>query len=311
MSENSHQSNSSKTVLRLGTRGSQLALWQSNWVKAQLEKHDVQIDLVIIKTEGDLAPGPLVQIGGQGLFTKAIQSALLENEIDIAVHSLKDLPTDEIAGLYVAAVPKREDSRDCLVCRPGLNWESLPDDAAIGTGSIRRQAQLLHLKPNLRMQEIRGNVDTRLKKVAAGEYDAIVLAVAGLKRLGWTDRITHSFESDTIAPAVGQGALGIEARTDDTATQKWLSKINDQQSYAAVIAEREMLRQLQGGCLAPIGAISRVETGELELNGVVLSKDGKEKISANSKGRLSEPEALGSEVAEMLISQGAKKMILG
>lgn len=311
MSKNPHQSNSPQTVLRLGTRGSQLALWQSNWVKAQLEDHGAKVELVVIKTEGDLVPGPLVQIGGQGLFTKAIQTSLLNNEIDFAVHSLKDLPTDQIDGLSIAAVPKREDSRDCLVCRPGLNWENLLADASIGTGSIRRQAQLLHLKPNLLMQEIRGNVDTRLKKVAGGEYDAIVLAVAGLKRLGWTDQITHTFPSDVIAPAVGQGALGIEARHDDAETRTWLSKINDADSYSAVIAEREMLRQLQGGCLAPIGAVSSVNDGDLVLDGVVLSKDGQQKICAKSNGPQTDPEAVGRQVAEMLKSQGAEKVMAG
>ena len=171
-------------TLRLGTRGSRLALWQSNWVKQKLEGCGATVELVTIKTEGDLVAGPLFQIGGQGLFTKAIQQALLDNKIDFAVHSLKDLPTEQIPGLTIAAVPEREDSRDCLVCHGDLEWDSLPDKAKIGTGSIRRRAQLLHLRSDLRMEEIRGNVDTRLEKVASGEFDAIVLAVAGLKRLG-------------------------------------------------------------------------------------------------------------------------------
>ena len=309
MSENSHKSVAPENVLRLGTRGSQLALWQSNWVKDRLQEHDVRVELVVIKTEGDSVPGPLHQIGGQGLFTKAIQTALLRNEIDFAVHSLKDLPTDNIPGLSIATIPQREDARDCLVCRPGLNWNTLPDDASIGTGSIRRQAQLLHLKPGLRMREIRGNIDTRLKKVAAGEYDASVLAVAGLKRMGWTDRITHTFPVSAIAPAVGQGALGIESRTEDDETRKWLAKINDEGSYFAVMAEREMLRQMQGGCLAPIGAVSRVDAGILSLSAAVLSNDGKQKIEAQAEGQQTDAESIGKRVADLLKSKGAAEVM--
>ena len=296
-------------TLRLGTRGSRLALWQSNWVKQRLESCGATVELVTIKTEGDLVAGPLFQIGGQGLFTKAIQQALLDNKIDFAVHSLKDLPTEQIPGLTMAAVPEREDSRDCLVCHGDLEWDSLPDKAKIGTGSIRRRAQLLHLRSDLRMEEIRGNVDTRLEKVASGEFDAIVLAVAGLKRLGWSDKITHIFNANELVPAVGQGALGLEARADDELIFDWLQKINDADSFAAVIAEREMLRQLQGGCMAPIGAESSVESKSLSLRGVVLSTDGVNKIEASETGDSSDPKAVGQLVAKKLKQLGAAKFI--
>ena len=300
-------------TLRLGTRGSRLALWQSNWVKQRLESCGATVELVTIKTEGDLVAGPLFQIGGQGLFTKAIQQALLDDKIDFAVHSLKDLPTEEIAGLTIAAVPAREDSRDCLVCHgefpADFSWESLPEKATVGTGSIRRRTQLLHLRPDLTMKEIRGNVDTRLEKVANGEFDAIVLAVAGLKRLGWSDKITHAFDKNELVPAVGQGALGLEARVGDEHTADWLQKINDADSFATVIAEREMLRQLQGGCMAPIGAVSSVESNSISLRGVVLSKDGRNKIEASESGSSTAPEAVGQLVAEKLKQMGASKFI--
>ena len=233
-------------VLRLGTRGSQLALWQSNWVKSALERQGKTVELIVIKTEGDVVKGALVNLGGQGLFTKQLQVALLENQIDLAVHSLKDLPTDVHPELMLAAVPGREDPRDVFVSAHHSSLQALPSGSRIGTGSVRRAAQVLHVRSDLIIADIRGNIDTRLKKVEAGEYDAIILAKAGLERLGTTGLIREVFEKETLMPAVGQGALAIEIRNHDAMTKASVELINHEPSYARVIAEREMLRQLQG-----------------------------------------------------------------
>ncbi|MFK7766707.1 MAG: hydroxymethylbilane synthase [Mariniblastus sp.] len=296
-------------TIRLGTRASKLAMWQSTWVKTQLENNGVSVELIQIKTEGDTATGPLAQIGGQGLFTKQIQIALLENKIDLAVHSLKDLPTEDHPDLFIAAIPQREDTADAFVSNKFSDLASLPSGATIGTGSVRRAAQILHQRNDLAINDIRGNVDTRLKKLDDGEYDAIILACAGLIRLGLGERIKQSFTPDILMPAVGQGALGLEVREDDDSAKSLVGKLNHAESYHRAISERSMLRKLFAGCLAPVGANTWVENGELNLVGVVLSKDGKHRIEVAAKRELILSQELGEFVATELIKKGADEFL--
>lgn len=295
--------------LRLGTRSSPLARWQADHIAARLTAAGITIEMVHITTQGDVTTGPLGQIGGQGLFTKEIQRALLDNRIDLAVHSLKDLPTEAVPGLTLAAVPEREATGDALVSNSVSTLDALPPGARVGTGSTRRKAQLLHLRPDLDVQDIRGNVDTRLRKLDAGEYSAIILAEAGLKRLELAQRIAQIIPREVMLPAVGQGALGIEARADDAATLTLLDPLNDADTRCAVLAERAMLRTLRGGCLAPVGAWGRVEQGVLHLSGVVLSGDGKRRVYAAEAAPLADAELLGQHVAEALLAQGAADLI--
>jgi hydroxymethylbilane synthase len=295
--------------LRLGTRGSPLARWQAEWVAARLTELGIEIEMVHISTQGDVKTGPLGQIGGQGLFTKEIQRALLDRQIDLAVHSLKDLPTAPAVGLSLAAVPPRESNADVLVSSVADSLENLPHGARVGTGSLRRKSQLLHVRPDLTILEIRGNVDTRLRKLDAGEYDAVVLAEAGLKRLGFEERIRFVFPGSVMLPAVGQGALGIETRGDDDVTQSLVRALDDAATHAAVRAERSMLSALRGGCLAPVGAWGRVEGSVLALDGVVLSGDGQRRISGVAAGRPEDALDVGQQVAEELLVQGAADLI--
>lgn len=303
----------STSSIRLGTRASKLAMWQSNWVKSQLEKLGHSVELIQIKTEGDVTAGPLAQIGGQGLFTKQLQIALLEEQIDLAVHSLKDLPTEDHPDLTVAAVPKREDTADAFVSNRFASLEELPDKAAIGTGSVRRAAQLKHLRSDLEIRDIRGNVDTRLKKLDGGNFDAIILAAAGLKRLGLEHRIAHSFEPDQLLPAVGQGALGLETRKFDIATVSIVRQLSDPDSYHRAFAERSMLKTLFAGCLAPVGAsttaVSVNGSSRLTLTGVVLSIDGTERLQSTDTLPLEESIKLGKMVANQLLEQGADRLL--
>src|SRR5688572_31893752 len=279
--------------LRLGTRASPLARWQADWVAGELRQRGVEVELVLISTQGDVKTGPLGQIGGQGLFTKEIQRALLDRQIDLAVHSLKDLPTAEVAGLSLAAVPERESIADVLVCNSAKSLPELPEKARVGTGSLRRRAQLLHQRPDLQMLEIRGNVETRLRKLDQGEYDALVLAQAGLHRLGLDARSASVIPLSVMLPAVGQGALGIETRADDTSTRRVLAPLNHEPTYQAVTAERTLLATLRGGCLAPVGGWGRVANSLLHLDGVVLSGDGRQRIVASSSGPPSSAADLG------------------
>lgn len=299
----------STSAIRLGTRASQLALWQSNWVKAQLEKRDITVELIEIRTEGDIQTQPLAQIGGQGLFTKRLQIALLNNEIDLAVHSLKDLPTEDHPDLTIAAIPPREVRNDALVTNHANTFQELPTGAVIGTGSVRRAAQLRHLRDDIEIQDIRGNVDTRLKKLDAGEYDAIILAAAGLTRLGWQNRITYQFETTELLPAVGQGALGLETRSDDSSTIDALNSLNDPDSYSTAMAERSMLRKLFAGCLSPVGADTMVRGDQLTLRGAVLSHDGFQKIEVELVDAVNNFNKLGIKVAEQLLVQGADELL--
>jgi hydroxymethylbilane synthase len=297
--------------LRIGTRGSPLARWQAEHVAALLAASGIEVELIHITTQGDVTTGPLGAIGGQGLFTKEIQRALLDDRIDLAVHSLKDLPTEHVPGLALAAVPERESPGDVLVCSQAKSLDELPRQSRIGTGSTRRKAQLLFARPDLQVLDIRGNVETRLRKLDEGDYDAIVLAEAGLKRLELAARITHVFAKSLMLPAVGQGALGLETRADDARTQSLLQALNDSATHAAVLAERAMLRTLRGGCLAPVGAWGRMENGQLALDGVVLSADGQQRIAASQSASPEDAEVLGIQVAEALLAQGAAALIAG
>jgi hydroxymethylbilane synthase len=299
----------SRTHLRLGTRASALARWQADWVAARLTELGIEVELVPITTQGDVKTQPLGQIGGQGLFTKELQRALLDNQIDLAVHSLKDLPTASVDGLALAAVPERESTADMLVSNISQRIDDLPQGARIGTGSFRRKAQLLHIRPDFQVEDIRGNIDTRLRKLDEGQYDAIILAEAGLKRLGLTERIIHVIPQTVMLPAVGQGALGIESRADDSTTRQLLMLLNHVATLQAVTAERSLLFTLRGGCLAPVGAFGRVESGRLLLDAVVLSGDGVTKVSAAGDAPPAEAIALGEQVARSLIAQGATELI--
>jgi len=295
--------------LRLGTRGSALARWQADWVTDELQTTGVVVEQVLITTSGDVTSGPISEIGGQGLFTKEIQQALLDDRIDVAVHSLKDLPTEPVVGLALSAVPPRADVGDALVSTRFTSLDDLPAGARVGTGSKRRQSQLLHLRPDLVVEDIRGNVDTRLKKLDAGEYDAIILAQAGLTRLGLTDRITQRFSPDQMLPAVGQGALGIETRAGDETTIAAVAFMDDASTRAAVVAERSLLATLLGGCLAPIGAWARGDGGALVLDAVVLSIDGGQRIATRLTDDLDSAARLGQHAAEQLLAQGAADLI--
>lgn len=300
------------TRVRIGTRGSQLAKWQAEWVAHELRNRGVEVQVVILQTQGDVQEGPLSAGGGVGLFTKEIQRALLDGQVDLAVHSLKDLPTEAVEGLSLAAVPQREAVSDVLFSKSGCDLASLPKGASVGTGSTRRAAQLLHRRPDLKIMPIRGNVETRLAKLDAGEYDAIVLAQAGVKRLNFlADRPHWVIPRSVMLPAVGQGALGLETRTGDFATRKAVESINHAESWAAVTAERGLLARLRAGCLAPVGAWARDDDGVLRLDAVVLSADGKKRIVSTSWGDAHHPTALGVEVAHGLISQGAMELISG
>ena len=311
-------SDSSDRILKLGTRSSALALWQSNWVATQLRELGFGIELVKISTSGDVKSGPIGAIGSQGVFTKEIQRALLDKEVDFAVHSLKDLPTEGIPGLCLTSVPPRESVGDVLVSNEISSFDEIPADALIGTGSMRRKAQLLNQRPDLQVEDIRGNVDTRLQKLDEGAYQAIILAESGLKRLGLTERITHVIDRGVMIPAVGQGALGIECREEDAYVREVLAHLNDLSTFLCVTAERAMLKALRAGCLAPVGAWGQLKEDQLHLQGVVLSGTGDQRVDSDSQVDLSDQTAavqverataLGQAVAESLIAQGATELI--
>lgn len=302
--------------IRIGTRASKLARWQSDWVASRLTSFGHQVTIVEIETSGDAQQqGPIGAIGEQGVFTKEIQRALLDGRVDLAVHSLKDLPTTPVDGLTLAAVPEREGVRDALVLPttggvPGeISIASLSMNARIGTGSFRRRAQLLHQRSDLQIRDIRGNVDTRLRKLDEGEFDAILLAEAGLRRLGFADRISLAIPTDQILPAPGQGALGLECRADDTASQSAVAVLNDATTLAAVTAERAALSKLEGGCLAALGALGSVEGDTLHLSVVVLSEDGQQRLTHMTTGKADQAESIGAKVAEKLLADGAANLL--
>jgi hydroxymethylbilane synthase len=301
--------------ITIGTRGSQLALWQTRWVKAEIEKHhrDIEVDIKIISTKGDrVLDVSLPKLGeqGKGLFTKELEDAILAGRVDIAVHSLKDLPTELPAGLQIGAICEREDPRDALVARAGVNsFQELPQGAVIGTSSLRRQAQLRAARPDLELIAIRGNVDTRLRKLDEGGFDAIVLAAAGLDRLGHADRITQHLSDELVLPAVGQGALAIETRADDAAIDETVRALDHTPTRLACTAERAFLRGLGGGCLVPIAAHAKIEAGVMTLNGLVASADGSEVMRDRRSGRAEETNLIGEQLAKDLLARGAGRIL--
>ncbi len=306
-------------ALRLGTRGSKLARWQAEWVANELRRLGCEIELIEIATRGDTQRATSIEeIGTRGVFTKEIQRALLAGDVDLAVHSLKDLPTEPVEGLVLVAVPARESSADVLVVGAGSGEQGagsksilieLVRAVRVGTGSLRRQAQLLHVRPDLLVKDVRGNVDTRLRKLDDGLFDAIVLAEAGLRRLGLADRVTQVLPPNIMLPAVGQGALAIECRTDDDRTRTFLAPLEDPATRAAVTAERSLLEHLRGGCMAPIGALGRMDAGALHLSAVVLSANGSRRIAESDSAAPSDAEQLGRRLAAKLIAQGAAELI--
>jgi hydroxymethylbilane synthase len=298
--------------LRIGTRGSPLALWQAHHVADRLRAAHagLRIELIEIQTIGDqVQTVPLASLGGEGVFTKAIQNALLDRRVDVAVHSLKDLPTIVTPDLTLAAVPTRGPTGDVLVSTRHASFAALPAGAVVATSSLRRRAQILHRRPDLKLVEIRGNVDTRLRKLIDQNLDAIVLAEAGLVRLGLDRHITEVLDASWMFPAVGQGALGIECRADDTDTKKILAAIDDPGTHGAVLAERAMLRSLGGGCHVPIGARSRIDAGVLTVVGAVLAPDGSRRIEATLGGKLDAAESIGNDLAKMLAERGAGDLL--
>ena len=301
--------------LRIATRGSALALWQANHVRERLAQlHGIESELIRIRTSGDKFQGSSVaevsqQVGTKGIFIKELEEALLAGTADLAVHSMKDVPTENPAGLVFPAITKREDVRDCLISRNGARLKDIASGARIGTSSLRRQAQVRHHRPDLQLFDLRGNVDTRLKKVAAGEFDAIVLATAGINRLGASDKITEIIPPEIMLPAVGQGALGIETRADDRETSRFVAALDDLESHAAVTAERALLRELEGGCQIPLGAWARFENGELRLEACVFSADGKEFVRKELRGQPGEAEKLGVRLGQIMIEAGADRIL--
>ena len=310
-----------RPVIRIASRASQLALWQARHVTdlIQTAQPGVTVEIVEVSTTGDRDRfSALSQMGGQGVFTREVQAAVLDGRADLAVHSLKDLPTEPTAGLVLGAVPDRAPVYDAIILPAAMAAQTaegsevlrqLPREARIGTGSLRRQAQLLHYRSDFKLLENRGNVETRLKKLDAGEFDAIILAEAGLRRLGYADRISGLLCPPLMLPAVGQGALGIECRADDEFVIEVLRLITNSSVLAAVTAERTLLSVLRAGCHAPLGVWTQADGVQLKLDAVVLSTDGKERLTATVVGPTADPRAIGVEAAEKLRAQGAERLL--
>ncbi|MBF0463453.1 MAG: hydroxymethylbilane synthase [Nitrospirae bacterium] len=302
-----------KIKLIIGTRGSKLALWQANWVKSEIERVQpgVKIELKTIKTTGDkILDVPLSKVGGKGLFVKEIEEALLGNECDLAVHSMKDVPVDFPEGLHLAAILKREAPEDALISRSGLKFMELPHGAKIGTSSLRRACQLLNLRPDIEIHQLRGNLDTRVRKLDEGQFDAIIVACAGLNRLGLSARITEKLAPSVCLPAIGQGAVGIECRTNDSVVNPIADLLNHKETELCVSAERALLRKLQGGCQVPIAAHATLYENELlRLYALVGSVTGDRIIRGVREGRTVDAEAIGVSLANELLKKGAKEIL--
>lgn len=300
-----------KQVLRIGTRGSVLALWQAEWVKARLERHwpHLQVELVIIKTSGDrIQDVSLATVGGKGLFVKEIEEALLAREVDLAVHSMKDLPGDLPEGLTISAVPEREDTHDVLITRHGETLWELPAGTRVGTSSLRRQALLLALNPGLRVEMLRGNVDTRLRKQREGVVDATVLAAAGLKRLGITPEHSSELDDSVFLPAIGQGALGIETRAEED-LRELVQPLHHEATALAVTAERAFLRRMGGSCRTPLAAKGIISGDTVQLRALVASPDGTQVIRGEVSGPQADAEQMGAALAEQLLARGGKEIL--
>jgi hydroxymethylbilane synthase len=297
--------------MRIGTRASQLALWQANWVKSELEKKypGMEVTLTKIKTIGDkILDVPLAQVGGKGLFVKEIEEAMLRGEIDIAVHSMKDVPTDFPEGLGLHCITKREDPRDAVISR-NVKFADLPQGARIGTSALRRQAQLLKVRPDLEMCIIRGNVETRIRKLEDDKLDAVILAAAGLKRLGFTEKVAEYLDVDLSIPAIGQGALGIECRLADPLITETIAFFNHPATAYAVRAERALLKRCEGGCQVPIAAHGTVDGTTLRLVGFIAAVDGSRSVRGEISGPLEQCEQLGIQLADRLLADGGKVIL--
>jgi hydroxymethylbilane synthase len=292
----------------IGTRGSKLARAQSEWVAAQLRARGLDAELRVIRTTGDVHAGPLAETGF-GVFVREIEQALLRGEVSLAVHSMKDLPTGPREGLAVAAVPEREDPADALISRDGAGLDQLPAGGRVGTGSLRRSAQLRAHRPDLVFLPLRGNVDTRLRKLEGGEYDAIVLACAGLARLGMAHRITERLPSSVSLPAPGQGALALQVREDDAETRAAVAPLDHRPSRIAVMAERALLEKLAGGCMVPVGALGKMDGDRLLLDGIVIDSEGNRAFRGREAGPAAEAEAVGRTLAARLLEQGAGRVL--
>jgi hydroxymethylbilane synthase len=297
--------------LTIGTRGSPLALWQAEWVRARLRERypGAGISLVKIQTTGDrILDVPLARVGGKGLFVKEIEEAMLRGDIDIAVHSMKDVPSDFPSGLGLACITEREDPRDALVSR-GIRFNDLPLGARIGTSALRRQAQLRAVRPDLEMVMIRGNVETRIGKMKTEKLDAVILAAAGLKRLGFADRITEYLPIGISLPAIGQGALGIECRLGDSAVEEMIAFLNDPAAERCVAAERAFLRRCEGGCQVPIAAYGELDSGQLRLSAFIGSVDGGKSVKGSVSGPAGRFDGLGTELADRLLADGGREIL--
>lgn len=295
-------------ILRIATRKSPLALWQAEFVRDSLIQHypDLQVELVKMVTQGDkILDTPLAKVGGKGLFVKELEQGMLRDEVDIAVHSMKDVPVELPEGLHLSVICEREDPRDAFVSNNFASLESLPQGARVGTSSLRRQTQLKAVRPDLKILDLRGNVNTRLKKLDDGQYDAIILAAAGLIRLGFDERIKQAIDSSVSLPAIGQGAVGIECRTEDKDINELISVLNHPQTRTCVMAERSMNTRLEGGCQVPIGGYAILEGNELYLRGLVGKPDGSEVVRGEVRGQPEDAETLGKALADDLLSRGA------
>lgn len=296
-----------KDTIIIGTRSSKLALWQADYVMDCLQKKysELHVEKKLMTTKGDkILDAPLAKIGGKGLFTKELEQDMLAGGIDIAVHSLKDMPTEVPDGLIITAITKRYDPGDAFVSNKVKSLAELPQGAVVGTSSLRRKAQLLHARPDLVVKDLRGNVNTRLRKLDAGEYDAAVLAVAGLKRLGFGDHITEVLPKSMILPAVGQGALAIEAREDDAETRELVAFLNDEATVACAKAERAFLARVEGGCQVPVGVYATPEDGGLHVEAVIASLDGKRLYRDHVSGQVKDAETIGTQLADKLLDMG-------
>ncbi|MGB5686766.1 MAG: hydroxymethylbilane synthase [Candidatus Electrothrix sp.] len=301
-----------RKILRIGTRASLLAVTQSTWVKNQIEQQypGTTVELVKILTKGDkILDVPLAKVGGKGLFVKEIEDALLDERVDLAVHSMKDVPAEVPEGLQVAIVPEREIPQDAFVSGKYETVDALPQGAVIGTSSLRRKSQLACLRPDLEIKDLRGNLDTRLRKLDEGEYDAIILAGAGLNRLGMQKRITSLFTSEQMLPAIGQGSLGIELRITDSELLEGMQFLHDQKTATAVAAERAFLLRLEGGCQVPIGGFATLDNDTITLTGLIASLDGKTILREQLSGPATEAEKIGVSLAETLLAAGGKAIL--
>jgi len=298
-------------IIRLGSRGSTLALWQAGHVRAEVERRTGRtVEITKIKTTGDvILDVPLSKVGGKGLFVKEIEEALLSKRIDLAVHSMKDVPTDLPAGLEISCITRREDPRDAFLSVKFARFEDLPKGARVGTSSLRRQTQLLGLRPDLSIVQLRGNLDSRIRKMEEGKYDAILLAAAGLRRLGWDGKIRQYISADVSIPAIGQGALGIEIRSDDGRTRETVAFLDDPETSLAVRAERGFLKRLEGGCQVPIAAHGTVTGDTVSLAGLIGKPDGSRILRGARSGSVSDPAAIGVSLAEELLAQGGREIL--